>query len=54
MNALAQGGWKTLSKYEGRFSVNVMAKRGNEGVTVQVSPTGSGTSISVTTYPLPR
>ncbi|MFJ3335310.1 hypothetical protein [Streptomyces sp. NPDC086766] len=51
VDTLAREGWRTISKYQGEFSVNVVARRGDEGVTVQVSPTGSGTSISITTYP---
>ncbi|MFD6228687.1 hypothetical protein ACFWFZ_17645 [Streptomyces sp. NPDC060232] len=52
VDALAREGWTTVSKYQGEYSVNIVAKRGNEGVTVQVSPTGSGTSVSITTYPV--
>ncbi|MFJ8198870.1 hypothetical protein [Streptomyces sp. NPDC096152] len=51
VDTLAREGWRTISKYQGEFSVNVVAQRADEGVTVQVSPTGSGTSISITTYP---
>ncbi|MFF4583702.1 hypothetical protein ACFY15_35910 [Streptomyces sp. NPDC001373] len=50
VDALDREGWTTVSKYQGEFSVNIMARRGGEGVTVQVSPTGSGSSISITTY----
>ncbi|MET9885809.1 hypothetical protein ABZZ20_22250 [Streptomyces sp. NPDC006430] len=50
VDALARDGWTTVSKYQGEFSVNLMARRDGKGVTVQVSPTGSGTSISITTY----
>ncbi|GLY66680.1 hypothetical protein [Amycolatopsis taiwanensis] len=53
LDALAEQGWTTTSKYQGQHSTNVVAKRGREGVTVQVSPSGSGSSISVTTYPVP-
>ncbi|WP_189313963.1 hypothetical protein [Streptomyces brasiliensis] len=52
VDTLAREGWKTVSKYQGQFSANIVAKRGKEGVTVQASPTGSGTSISISKYPL--
>lgn len=52
VDTLAKEGWQTISKYQGRWSVNVTAKRGHEGVTVQVNPAGSGTDISVATYPV--
>lgn len=51
VDTLAREGWTTVSKYQGEFSTNLVAKRDHNGVTVQVSPTGSGTSISVTKYP---
>lgn len=51
VDTLAREGWTTVSKYQSEFSTNLVAKRGHQGVTVQVSPTGSGTSISVTEYP---
>lgn len=52
VDTLAKEGWQTISKYQGRWSVNVTAKRGHEGVTVQVNPSGSGTDISIATYPV--
>jgi hypothetical protein len=52
VDALAREGWKTVSKYQGQFSANIVAKRGKEGVTVQVSPTGSGTAITISQYPM--
>jgi len=52
VDTLAREGWHTVSKQQSEYSVNVVAKRGNEGVTVQVSPTFSGSSISITTYPV--
>ncbi|MER6982225.1 hypothetical protein [Streptomyces carpinensis] len=52
VDTLAREGWKTVSKHQGEFSTNIVAKRGREGVTVQVSPTGSGTSITISKYPV--
>ncbi|MEU7022507.1 hypothetical protein ABZ990_17860 [Streptomyces sp. NPDC046203] len=50
-DALSRDGWKTVSKYVGDFSANIVARRGHDGVTVQVNPMGSHTSISISTYP---
>lgn len=50
VGALDDGGWTTTSKYQGDYSVNLIAHRGHRGVTVQVSPAGSGSSISITSY----
>lgn len=50
VDALNEGGWTTTSKYQGDYSVNLIARRGDRGVTVQVSPTGSGSSVSITSY----
>jgi hypothetical protein len=50
-DTLAKEGWRTVSRYLGDRSADIVAKKGHEGVTVQVSPTGSGTSISITSYP---
>ncbi|MFG2886609.1 hypothetical protein ACGFYV_30635 [Streptomyces sp. NPDC048297] len=50
-DALAREGWQTVSKYLGDRSANIVAKKGHDGVTLQVSPVGSGTAISITSYP---
>ncbi|BAU84923.1 hypothetical protein SLA_4034 [Streptomyces laurentii] len=50
-DALSRDGWKTISKYVGDYSANIVARRGHDGVTVQVTPLGSHTAISVSTYP---
>jgi hypothetical protein len=50
-DALGRDGWKTISKYVGDYSANIVARRGHDGVTVQVTPLGSHTAISVSTYP---
>ncbi|MCF4139442.1 hypothetical protein L1856_25745 [Streptomyces sp. Tue 6430] len=42
--------WNITSKYEGETSVHLLATKGGDGLTVQVSPTGSGTSISLSYY----
>lgn len=51
-DALNRDGWKTVSKYVGDFTANIVAKRGHEGVTVQVTPVGSHTTILVSTFPV--
>lgn len=42
--------WNITSKYEGKTSVHLLATKGGDGLTVQVSPTGSATSISLSYY----
>jgi hypothetical protein len=52
-DALAQGGWQTTSASGTLpWSQHLMARRDKQGVTIQISNTGSGASISVTTYPV--
>ncbi|MFE1247008.1 hypothetical protein [Streptomyces sp. NPDC058735] len=47
---LEDEGWDILSKYEGETSVHLLARKGDDGLTVQVSPAGSGTTISISYY----
>lgn len=42
--------WDITSKYEAETSVHLLARKGGDGLTVQVSPTGSGTLISLSYY----
>jgi hypothetical protein len=51
-DALSHGGWTVTSHSQSAYSANFVAKRGNQGATVAVTPAGaSGTSISISTYP---
>jgi hypothetical protein len=50
--ALKGGGWNITTSTRTATSSNIVAKRGNQGVTIAVSSAGpAGTSISVSTYP---
>jgi hypothetical protein len=52
-DALDQGGWTTVSATGTLpWSTNLRAQRDKQGATIQISSTGSGSSISVTTYPI--
>jgi hypothetical protein len=46
-------GWTITSSSKTATSTNIVAKRGNQGVTLAISPQGpSGTSISISMYPV--
>jgi hypothetical protein len=47
---LQDEGWDITSKYEGDTSVHLLARKDGQGLTVQVSPTGSGTTVSISYY----
>jgi hypothetical protein len=51
-NALAQGGWSIVSSSKTAYSTSITAKRGSTGTSLSISSTGSGTYISLTTYPV--
>ena len=50
--ALTQGGWNIVSSSKTAYSTNITARRGSTGTTLSISVTGSGTYISLTTYPV--
>jgi len=49
--ALAKNGWKMTSQTVTSRSGNFIAKRSGHGATVAIASTGSGASISISTYP---
>jgi hypothetical protein len=52
-DALDQGGWHIVSATGALpWSTHLIAKRDKQGATIQISSTGVGSSISVTTYPV--
>jgi hypothetical protein len=53
-DALARGGWQTVAASTTLpWSTHLAARRGQEGVTIQISSIGLwGCSISVSTYPV--
>lgn len=51
-NALSQGGWTIISTSKTAASTNITAKRGSTGTTLSISTTGTGTYISLVTYPM--
>jgi hypothetical protein len=51
-NAIARGGWTIVSNSKTAYSTNITATRGHVGTTLSVSSTGSGTYISLVTYPI--
>jgi hypothetical protein len=48
---LPAAGWRIAHRNSTPFSTNLMAKRTGKGATIQISKTGTGTSISIVTYP---
>jgi hypothetical protein len=51
-NAIAQGGWSIISSSKSGSNTSITAKRGNTGTSVSISNTGSGSYISLVTYPI--
>ena len=51
-DALAKGGWSIISNSKTAYSTNITAKKGSTGTTLSISTTGSGTYISLVTYPM--
>jgi hypothetical protein len=50
-DALAKGGWQTMSSSTGPDHASFTARRPGQGVSVSVYPRGSGAGISVTVHP---
>lgn len=50
--AWRSGQWKILGSTRPPHSANIRARRGRTGVTVQISTTGSGSTVSVTSHPV--
>jgi hypothetical protein len=51
--ALSGGGWTIVSSSKTPASTSITAKKNGTGTTLAVSSTGSGSYISLTTYPAP-
>lgn len=51
-DALTKGGWSIISSSKTGASTNITARKGTTGTTLSVSSTGSGTYISLVTYPI--
>jgi hypothetical protein len=51
VNAVNSGGWTTVSKSTSQFHGNLTVKKAGQGATISVAPSGSGTLISISTYP---
>jgi hypothetical protein len=51
-NLLTKGGWKIVSSSKTAYSTNITATKGSTGTTLSVSVSGSGTYISLVTYPI--
>ena len=49
--ALAQG-WTIISSSKSGFNTSITAKKGNVGTSLSISTTGSGSYISLVTYPI--
>ena len=45
------GGWTTVSKSITAYSGNLTIKKSGQGATISVAPSGSGSVISISTYP---
>jgi hypothetical protein len=50
---LSGDGWVTVSKTVAPTHANFTVKKNGQGATVAVAPAGSGSSISISTYPMP-
>jgi hypothetical protein len=50
---LSGDGWVTVSKTVDPTHANFTVKKNGQGATVAVAPAGSGSSISISTYPAP-
>lgn len=51
-DALTKGDWSIISNSKTAYSTNITAKKGSTGTTLSISATGSGTYISLVTYPI--
>jgi hypothetical protein len=53
VNVVHKGGWTTVTKSLTTHSGNLTIKRSGQGATIAVAPSGSGTLITINTYPAP-
>jgi hypothetical protein len=53
VNVVHTGGWTTVTKSLTSHSGNLTIKRSGQGATISVAPSGSGTFITINTYPAP-
>jgi hypothetical protein len=51
ISAMNAGGWTTVSKSTSRYHGHLTVKRSGQGGTISVAPSGSGTLITISTYP---
>jgi hypothetical protein len=51
VNVVNSGGWTTVSKSITPYSGNLTIKKSGQGATISVAPSGSGSVITISTYP---
>ncbi|MBO0875400.1 MAG: hypothetical protein J2P19_18625 [Pseudonocardia sp.] len=51
VNMVNSGGWTTVAKSITLYSGNLTIKKSGQGATISVAPSGSGSVITISTYP---
>ncbi|MBO0822803.1 MAG: hypothetical protein J2P27_02965 [Actinobacteria bacterium] len=51
VNQVDKTGWTTVSKSVTAFSGNLTVKKPGQGATISISPSGSGSRVSISAYP---
>lgn len=51
LNIVNTGGWTTVSKSITQYNGNLTIKKSGQGATISIAPSGSGSVITITTYP---
>lgn len=53
VNAIEKGGWNSVSKTITNYNGNLTVRRPGHGASISISPSGSSSLISISTYPTP-
>lgn len=53
MDAVDKGGWNSVSKTITNYNRNLTVERPGHGANISISPSGSGSLISISTYSIP-
>jgi hypothetical protein len=52
VSVINSGGWDTVAKSVTQFSGNLTVKKSGTGAHISVAPSGSGSLVSISTYPV--
>jgi hypothetical protein len=52
VSAVNAGGWTTVSKSTSAYHGNLTIKKAGQGATISVAPSGSGSLVTISTYPV--